>query len=144
MSRNPYLRHSYQTPQNLEFYPLVKRRELKNINAKFQVEVGYWASSNHLHDYKIYGIMIKMVCPNFLINMRQPPGNNPWPTHPTNQNYKMQLHKHIIYSDFKLKGKQMNKYCYKNGRRTLLTLKRMHTKQQYSFTTEIGSFNINQ
>jgi hypothetical protein len=43
----------------LEDYPLVERRKLKNVDAKFQAKVGHWASSNHLQDYKIYGIVEK-------------------------------------------------------------------------------------
>ncbi len=68
MSRYSYPRHYCRT-RDLNDYPLVDKRELKGIDAKFQVEVGYWASYNHLHDYKIYGTMIKMFCPKFLTNL---------------------------------------------------------------------------
>jgi len=37
--------------------------------------------SNHLHDYKIYGTMIKMFCLKFLNSLWQPPRNNALPTH---------------------------------------------------------------
>jgi hypothetical protein len=66
MSRYPYPRHSCQTPRDLEFYPLVERREMNSIDVEFQTKVGHWASSNHLHDYKIYGTMIKMFCLEFM------------------------------------------------------------------------------
>jgi LysM repeat protein len=76
-----------------EFYPLVERKKLENIDVEFQVEVGYWASLNHLQDYKIYGTMIKQIFPKFLNNLQQPLGNHLWPTHSTNQNYKTQFHR---------------------------------------------------
>jgi hypothetical protein len=38
-----------------------------------------------------------MVCPKFLNSLRQPLGNNSWPTHPTNQNYRMWFHKQGDY-----------------------------------------------
>jgi hypothetical protein len=48
MSRYPYPRHSYKTPPNLDLYLFVEKRKLKNVDAKFQVEVGHWAPTNHL------------------------------------------------------------------------------------------------
>jgi hypothetical protein len=47
----------------LDYYPSINRREFKNIDAKFQVELGYWAFSNHLQDYKINRTMIKNKLP---------------------------------------------------------------------------------
>jgi hypothetical protein len=44
----------------LDLYPLVVKRKLKNVDVEFKVEVGYWAFIDHLHDYKIYGTLIKM------------------------------------------------------------------------------------
>jgi hypothetical protein len=38
-----------------------------------------------------------MFCPEFLNSLWQPPRNNPWPTHSTNQNYRMQSHKQCDY-----------------------------------------------
>ncbi len=38
------LRHSCQTPTNLDLYSPMEKRQLKMVDAKFQVEVGYWAS----------------------------------------------------------------------------------------------------
>ncbi len=72
---------------------------MKSIDVKFQAEVGYQASSNNLqdYDYEIYGTMIKMFCPKFLNNLRQPFRDNPWPTHPMNQNYRTQFHRQNDY-----------------------------------------------
>jgi hypothetical protein len=53
----------------LEYYPSVEKKELKSIDEEFKAEVGYWASFNHLQDYKIYKTMIKMFCPKFLSNL---------------------------------------------------------------------------
>jgi hypothetical protein len=33
-----------------------------------------------------------MFCQEFLNSLQQPFGNNPWPIHRINQNYKMQFH----------------------------------------------------
>jgi hypothetical protein len=41
----------------------VAKVELKNVDAEFQAEVRYWASTNHLQDYKIHGTMIKVFLP---------------------------------------------------------------------------------
>ncbi len=97
MSQYPSPRHYCRTLQDLEFYPLVERREMKSIDVQFQIEVGYWVSLNHLQDYKIYGTMIKMFCLKFLNILWQPCRDNPWPTHLTNQNYRMQFDKQHDY-----------------------------------------------
>jgi len=93
MSRYPYPMHTCWTLKDLDDYPLVDKRELKSINAKFQVEVGYWAFYNHLQDYNIYGTMIKMFYQEFLNSLWQPPRDNPWPMHSTIQNYRMRFHR---------------------------------------------------
>ncbi len=49
---------------------------MKNVDAEYQAKVGYQASSNHLQDYKIYGMVIKMFIPKFLNSLRQPFENN--------------------------------------------------------------------
>jgi hypothetical protein len=49
----------------------MEKRQLKRVDAKFQVEVGYWPSKNGMYDYKIYGIIIKIFIPNFLSNPPQ-------------------------------------------------------------------------
>jgi hypothetical protein len=46
-------------PPNLDLYLSVEKKKVKNGDAKFKVEVGYQAFTNHLQDYNIYGIMIK-------------------------------------------------------------------------------------
>jgi hypothetical protein len=55
--------------------------KLKSVNAKFQVEVAYWASRNGLQDYKIYGTIIKMSIPKFFNSLPQTLVNNPWTMH---------------------------------------------------------------
>jgi hypothetical protein len=54
----------------LGFVPSIDRRELKNVDLEYQTKVGYWASFNHLQDYKIYGTVIKMFVPKFINNMQ--------------------------------------------------------------------------
>ncbi len=73
-------------------YPFVAKGKLKNVDVEFQAEVEYWASTNHLQDYKIYGTMIKMFMSKFLNNLPQPPRNNPWLPHSTNKKYKTRFH----------------------------------------------------
>jgi hypothetical protein len=51
------------------FIPICQKKELKNVDLEFQIEVGHWASISHLQDYKIYGTMIKIFIPNFLSNL---------------------------------------------------------------------------
>ncbi len=75
-----------RTPQDLDLYPVVEKKEMKSINAKYQVQVGYWVARNNLQDYKIYATMICMFDEDYLNSLPQPPGDNPWPTHPTKQN----------------------------------------------------------
>jgi len=77
-----------QTPKDLDLYPKVGKKEMKFINAEYQVQVGYWARKNGLQDYKIYAIVICMFDENFFNDLQQDLGNNPWPTHLRNQNYK--------------------------------------------------------
>jgi hypothetical protein len=52
----------------LDLYPFVAKAEVKIVDAEFHVEVGYWASTNHLQAYKICGTMIKMFMLEFLNN----------------------------------------------------------------------------
>jgi hypothetical protein len=84
-------------PLDLDLCPFVTKVELKNVNVNFHAKVGYWASTSHLQDYKIYGAMIKMFMLKFFINLPQPFGNNPWPTHPTNRNFKTRFHQQCDY-----------------------------------------------
>lgn len=63
-----------------------------------QTKVGYWASSNHFQDYKIYGnILIIMFILQFLNNLWQLHGDNPWLAHQTNRNFKMWFHLQCDY-----------------------------------------------
>jgi hypothetical protein len=39
---------SSQTPQGLDLYPTIGKKEMKSIDVEYQVEVGYWAQRNHL------------------------------------------------------------------------------------------------
>jgi len=88
MLQYPYPHHCCRTPSDFDLYSFVTKVELKNVDVDFQAKVGYWASTNHLQDYKICGTMIKMFMPKFLNSLPQPPRNNPWPTHLTNQNFR--------------------------------------------------------
>jgi hypothetical protein len=36
------------TPQDLDLYPIVEKKEMKSIDVKYQVQVEYWAAKNHL------------------------------------------------------------------------------------------------
>jgi hypothetical protein len=36
------------TPQDLDLYHVVEKKEMKSINVEYQVQVGYWATKNHL------------------------------------------------------------------------------------------------
>jgi len=57
------------TPQDLNLYPIVKKKEMKSINAKYHIQIGYWVVRNHLHDYKIYAMVICMFDEDFLNNL---------------------------------------------------------------------------
>jgi hypothetical protein len=70
---------------------------MKFIDVVYQVKVGYWAQRNFLLDYKIYATVICMFNEDFLNSLRQPLGDNPWPTHQTNQNYKTRLLRQFDY-----------------------------------------------
>jgi hypothetical protein len=80
---------------------------MKSIDVEYQVQVGYWVANNHLQDYKIYATVICMFDEDFFNSLLQPPRDNPWPTHPTNQNYKTQL---LRQFDYLLILVSLNKY----------------------------------
>jgi hypothetical protein len=42
------------------------KKEMKSIDVEYQLQVGFWASKNHLQDYKIYVIVICMFDEDFL------------------------------------------------------------------------------
>jgi hypothetical protein len=79
---------AYQTPHDLNLYHVVGNKEMKSIDVEYQVQVGYWATRNHLQVYKIYVTMICMFDEDFLNSLLQPLEDNPWLTHPTNWKYK--------------------------------------------------------
>jgi hypothetical protein len=58
-----------RTPQDLNLNLVVEKKKMKPINAKYQVQVGYWAVRNHLQDYKIYVMVICMFDEGFLNNL---------------------------------------------------------------------------
>ncbi len=35
-------------PQDLDLYLVVEKKEMKSIDVEYQVQVGYWATKNHL------------------------------------------------------------------------------------------------
>jgi hypothetical protein len=80
-----------QTPQDLDLYLVVKKKEMKSINAKYQIQVRYWIAMNHLQDYKICPTMIYMFDKDFFNSLLKLLVDNPWSAHSTNQNYKTQL-----------------------------------------------------
>jgi hypothetical protein len=94
MSQYPYPEHYCQTPSNLDLYPSIAKEEMKSVDAKFQVKVRYWASTNHLEDYKIYGTKIKMFMLDFLNNL---PQSHPWPAHSTNKKFRTRFHRQCNY-----------------------------------------------
>jgi hypothetical protein len=59
---------------------------MKTIYAEYQVQVGYWTTRNHLQEYKIYAMVICMCMfdEDFMNNLLQPLGDNPWLAHLTN------------------------------------------------------------
>jgi hypothetical protein len=70
---------------------------MKAINANYNVKVGYWASRNNVQEYKVYVAMIWMFNLDFVNNLRQALGDNPWPAKPTNQNYRTRLLRQVEY-----------------------------------------------
>ncbi len=97
MSTYPYPWHYCRTPPNLDLYLSIQKKKLKNVNPKFQAKVGYQTCINHLQDYKIYVIVIKMFIPEFLSNLPQPPRDNPWPKDLINRNFITQFHRQCDY-----------------------------------------------
>ncbi len=126
---------SSQTPQGLDLYPTIGKKEMKSIDVEYQVEVGYWAQRNHLQDYKIYVTMICMFDKDFLHTLLQHLGDNPWRTHPTNQNYRIQL---LRQFDYPLGFVSLNKYSLrwlstKSGQKIKTAQRKMSTNHQHLF-----------
>jgi hypothetical protein len=80
-----------KTPQDLDQYLGVDLKQMKVIDVDYNVRVGYWASRNDMQEYKVYVAMIQMFDSDFVNNLRQAPGDNPWPTKPTNPKYRTYL-----------------------------------------------------
>jgi hypothetical protein len=132
----PYPCYSYRTPLDLDLYPSIKKRQLKSVDGEFQAKVGYWVSINHLQDYKIYGIMIKMFIPQFLSSLPQPTWNNPWLTHPANINFKTRFHWQCDYllKSMHPKEKWFNLF-FLNGQETIQMQRMIHVKHQFLHIT---------
>ncbi len=74
-----------RTPLDLDMYPIIDQRQMKVIDAKYNVRVGYQASRNSVHEYKVYAIVIWMFDPDFVNNLKQEAlKDNSWPTEPIN------------------------------------------------------------
>jgi hypothetical protein len=76
-----------RTPKDLHLYPIVHQKQMKMIDAKYSLRMGYWASRNNVHEYKVYAIVIWMFDLDFVNDLRQASTDNPWLTEQTNQNY---------------------------------------------------------
>jgi hypothetical protein len=50
-----------RTPPNLDLYLQVEHRQIKTIDAKYNVRVGYWALRNNMQQYKVYATVIRML-----------------------------------------------------------------------------------
>ncbi len=50
------------------------------------VLVGYWVLKNQVQEYKVYGRMRQMFDLDFMNNLQQVHGNNPWPIELKNHN----------------------------------------------------------
>ncbi len=74
-----------------------RQKRAKKCRCRDQTKVGYWASFNHLQDYKIYGMVIKMFTPKVLNKLRQPPRDNPWLAHPMNKKFRIQFQQQCDY-----------------------------------------------
>jgi len=61
---------------------------MKMIDANYNVKVGYWALINNVQKNKVYVIVIRMFDSDFVNNLQQILGKNPWLAKLTNHNYK--------------------------------------------------------
>jgi hypothetical protein len=61
-------KHGLLNSSGLRLVPYYQKKEMKFIDAKYQIQVGYWVARNHLKDYKIYAIMICMFDEDFFNN----------------------------------------------------------------------------
>ncbi len=76
------------TPQNLDLYLAMDHRQMKAIDANYNVKMEYWASGNKVQNYKVYVIMMQMFDSDFVNNLQLVLGDNPHPNELTNHNYK--------------------------------------------------------
>jgi hypothetical protein len=63
------MRMSIRTPRDLHMYLIVDQRQMKSIDAKCNVKVGYLALKNNVQEYKVYAIMIHMFNLDFVNNL---------------------------------------------------------------------------
>jgi hypothetical protein len=61
------------------------------MDANYNVRVGYWASKNNMHEYKVYATMIRIFDSHFVNNLQQTLGNKPWLLKLENCNYNIDL-----------------------------------------------------
>jgi hypothetical protein len=47
-----------RTPPNLDMYLIVEHKQMKAIDVKYCVKVGYLASKNNVQEYKVYTTII--------------------------------------------------------------------------------------
>ncbi len=73
------MRMATRIPRDLHLYLVVDRTQMKMIDAKYNVKVGYWALRNNMQKYKIFATLIQMFDPNFMNNFQQAFGDDPWP-----------------------------------------------------------------
>jgi hypothetical protein len=58
-----------KTPRDLHMYLIVDQRQMKSIDAKYNVKVKYLASKNNMQEYKVYAIVIHMFNLDFMNNL---------------------------------------------------------------------------
>jgi hypothetical protein len=66
------------TLQDLDLYPVVHHKQMKAINANYNVKMGYWASKNNMQKYKVYAIMTWMFNLNFVSILQQALKDHLW------------------------------------------------------------------
>jgi hypothetical protein len=58
-----------RTARELDLYPIMDHKDMKVINANYNVKVGYWASRNNMQEYKMYVTVIWMFDLDFVNNL---------------------------------------------------------------------------
>jgi len=64
--------------QDLDLHPVVDHKQIKVINADYNVRMGYWASKNNMQKCKVYAIMIWMFDLNFVNILQQAFKDHSW------------------------------------------------------------------